>query len=395
MRDNFPKRPVLRRRYLARGFSLLELMISLLISLVIIAAVGYIYVGNRGAFRAQTADSRMTDNARIAIEFLTRDLRQSAKFGCTRTDMSEPNKIDGGVVMTAVPPFMSATSQTQLEAFLLPPNASPTRLVEPGRMVRAYDDAVNFTGPSLPSTSPRRLNTDVLEIMKADNTGSHLTIPMASLNSNLLLTNSLPGAAPGNPDVQTFLVSDCNTSEIVKGQVNASGSAPGGALNISNAAWNNGGRLSKSFGVDATVSRFAPVVYMIQNPSSDASVQTPRLIRFGLLEDNDVSRVGGWINTINANSVIADGIEDLQIRFGVATAGLAANAPDQYMTATQIDAAGVDMWRNVRSAEITISVISERANVSTTTTAEVNGSITDRRLRQQIIQVVSLRNARQ
>ena len=67
VRDNFPKRSNLRRRYFARGVTLIELMIALLLSLLIIAAVGYIYVGNRAAFRTQTADSRTTDSARVAI----------------------------------------------------------------------------------------------------------------------------------------------------------------------------------------------------------------------------------------------------------------------------------------------------------------------------------------
>ncbi len=401
MRDKLKNGSILRRRFRAGGFSLIELMIALLISLLIIAAVGYIYVGNRNAYRTQSADSRLTDNARVAIEFLSRDLRLAAKFGCSRVDLKDINRIEGSVIITAKLPLMAAQTDAELDSLLIPKadigGVSTYQLLEPGRMIRSYDGGANFTGITLLPSSPRRPNTDVLEIMKVGYTASHLAKPMVTENSDLLLESILPGAAPGGSDMHTFLVSDCAYAEIIKGRINTSSIATGGALKIDNPAWNNNGRIARPgdvYATDATVALLEPVIYMVQNPSAASSVQTPRLVRFGITAKPEPDKTGEW-SAAGSPEIIADGIEDLQIRFGVATAGGTANAPDQYMTATQIDAAGANMWRNVRSAEITLTVISERSTASTTATNQINNASVDTRLRQQITHVVSLRNAQQ
>lgn len=354
-------------------------MIALLISLLIVAAVGYIYIGNRAALRTQTADSRMTDSARIALDFLSRDLRQSAKLGCTRP---EAENLFGGIALTATLPFLSAANATQLNEILQQNFTPPVRWIEPGTLIRAFDNGVGYVGPPLSDTSPRRPNTDVVQIIKAAQTGSHLIASMPAFNSNAPLASPLPGAIAAGQ--QLFVISDCDRTEIVRASVNDAVGAPGGSLSFNAAGWNTNRGLSKPYGVGATVSLFEPVIYMIQNASTNAEVRTPRLVRLG------INATGAW-NT--QPLIIADGIEDLQIRFGVATAG--TDGPDRYMTPTEIDAAGAELWRNVRSAEISLVVISEQANTATNATARVNDTGSDTRLRQRIVQTVSLRNAPQ
>lgn len=74
-----------------KGFSLVELMISLVLGGLIIAAVGTVYLGSRQSFRTQDAMARMQEGARHAFETLSVDLRQVG-FGCTsvNTDVVEP-----------------------------------------------------------------------------------------------------------------------------------------------------------------------------------------------------------------------------------------------------------------------------------------------------------------
>jgi type IV pilus assembly protein PilW len=64
-----------------RGFSLVELMISLVLGGLIIAAVGTVYLGSRQSFRTQDAVARMQEGARYAFETVSVDLRQVG-FGC-------------------------------------------------------------------------------------------------------------------------------------------------------------------------------------------------------------------------------------------------------------------------------------------------------------------------
>jgi len=65
-----------------KGFSLVELMISLVLGGLIVAAVGTVYLGSRQSFRTQDAMARMQEGARHAFETLSVDLRQVG-FGCT------------------------------------------------------------------------------------------------------------------------------------------------------------------------------------------------------------------------------------------------------------------------------------------------------------------------
>lgn len=64
-----------------RGLSLVELMISLLLGGLVIAAVGTVYIGSRQSFRTQDSMARMQEGARYAFETMGFDLRQ-AGFGC-------------------------------------------------------------------------------------------------------------------------------------------------------------------------------------------------------------------------------------------------------------------------------------------------------------------------
>jgi type IV pilus assembly protein PilW len=386
MSNNAQKKALLRRRYSGAGFSLVELMIALTISLVIVAAVGYVYVGNQAAFRTQTADSRQTDNGRIAIEYLTRDFRQAGKLGCTRPSRDDQH---GALILTASMPVMVANLD-DLERVLRPPDTPGVRLFEPGAFVRAFDNGADFVEPDPAATSKRRNNTDVLQIIKAGDASSHLVRDMTDPKlDEPLLANELSDTRPGASQ-QLFVVSDCDRAEIVRASLNVSSEATGGKLNTNFPKWNQGNGLTRAYKADATVSRFDPVIYMIQNASAASSVQTPRLVRYSLLRgDTDPGR---WSSRPD---IIADGIEDMQVRFGVATAGIAVNIPDRYMTPTEIKNSGSadDLWAQVRSVEITLTVISERANVATTATSEANGSGTDTRLRQRIVHVISLRNA--
>jgi type IV pilus assembly protein PilW len=73
----FLSAPFLRQN----GFSLVELMISLVLGGLVIAAVGTVYLGSRQSFRTQDAMGRMQEGARYAFETLSVDLRQVG-FGC-------------------------------------------------------------------------------------------------------------------------------------------------------------------------------------------------------------------------------------------------------------------------------------------------------------------------
>lgn len=64
------------------GFSLIELLIAMLISLILMAGVFQSYLGSKQAYRTQDGLSRLQENARFALDFMTRDLRMADTWGC-------------------------------------------------------------------------------------------------------------------------------------------------------------------------------------------------------------------------------------------------------------------------------------------------------------------------
>jgi type IV pilus assembly protein PilW len=65
-----------------RGLSLIELMVATTISLVILAAVGWVYQGTSQTYRSHDSLARMQEGARYAFELMSKDLRMAGVAGC-------------------------------------------------------------------------------------------------------------------------------------------------------------------------------------------------------------------------------------------------------------------------------------------------------------------------
>src|SRR5471030_2236778 len=59
----------------ARGFSLIEMMISMTIGMVLLVAVAQLFYGNRQTSQTQEEAARMQETARFAILILAREVR--------------------------------------------------------------------------------------------------------------------------------------------------------------------------------------------------------------------------------------------------------------------------------------------------------------------------------
>jgi Tfp pilus assembly protein PilW len=64
-------------RSLERGITLIEMMIAMLVSLVLIAGVGTVYVSSKRNYAARDQLSTMNDNARVALETLRHHLEHA------------------------------------------------------------------------------------------------------------------------------------------------------------------------------------------------------------------------------------------------------------------------------------------------------------------------------
>jgi type IV pilus assembly protein PilW len=64
-----------------RGFTLVELMVALVITLILLAGIGQIFLSSKKSFNIQESLSRMQENGRYAIEMLAQDIRRAGYWG--------------------------------------------------------------------------------------------------------------------------------------------------------------------------------------------------------------------------------------------------------------------------------------------------------------------------
>ena len=67
----------------SRGFSLVELMVALVITLILLAGISQIFVSSKKSFTIQDSLARQQENGRYAIEVISQDLRRAGYWGGT------------------------------------------------------------------------------------------------------------------------------------------------------------------------------------------------------------------------------------------------------------------------------------------------------------------------
>lgn len=77
-----------------RGFSLVELMVSIVLSSLLLYGVTEIYLSNKQSNRLQNGFSQVQENGRMAVEILTKDIRIADFWGCIPDSKSIMNNLD-------------------------------------------------------------------------------------------------------------------------------------------------------------------------------------------------------------------------------------------------------------------------------------------------------------
>jgi type IV pilus assembly protein PilW len=70
------------RLHRSRGFTLIELMVSLVLGLIVVGGVISVLIANKNSYRTNEGLSQIQESARTAFEMLARDARQAGGTGC-------------------------------------------------------------------------------------------------------------------------------------------------------------------------------------------------------------------------------------------------------------------------------------------------------------------------
>ena len=101
----FPRRAWERSSFSNRsaGFTLIEIMISLIVGAFLIGGVLQIFLNTQKTYRMQENLSRIQENGRFALEFISRDLRMADYRACY-SDASVATAVSGTNNSTSAPP---------------------------------------------------------------------------------------------------------------------------------------------------------------------------------------------------------------------------------------------------------------------------------------------------
>jgi len=347
-----------------QGITLVELMIAMVIGLILTAGVSQIFISTQSTYRITEEQSRLQENARFALGFITKDVREAGYTGCRAIEAMNVQTI----AVPQVPPDPSYGENTTINGNEATSPTSPAEWT-PALATSIEDDVIG--------------GTDTITIRKGTSCGATLTGPMNTSSAQVQVSSPNSCNLAQN---DTVMISDCQDAHIfnitnVPGSNLAHGLAVNGntdtkfCLNYPAASVGNcGPGNEKLYGADAELLKFTSLTYYIRQGAG--------------------GRNALWVydNTNATTMELIEGVEDMQVTYGVDTSG--DDIVDAYQTANTVNAA--TNWINVISAEISLLVETQADNLTTDNmTYTYNGATVtsaDSRLRRVFTTVVGIRN---
>lgn len=387
-----------------RGLTLIELMVALLITSVILVALVQVFITTRHSYQVDEGLARLQENARFAIQFLTRDLRMAGATGCMgEPDQSKHPRIFQYINPTS--PVFNLDASTYKPFFGFDANGPVPG--SPYTVSSLYPPTpVSSTTPGLdPAFAPWGAieGSDVLVLYFQSGDA-------APIDPVLSTPTSIAVVPPhGINDGQIVMVSDCDRAFVFQvtgvasaGPVDMLSHTPGGTPGNSCVDWsacpttaltprrksaNFGSTPTQLFGPGAQVGQFRIVTYFI-GAGGPALAPVPALYR-AVFDETGVAGA----------EELVEGIENMQISYGVDTNG--DGVIDNYMTAAQVDDGG--FWLSVKTVRIGLLVASSYSSgpaemgIDTTPFYDIGGMAQivvppDNRRRRVVVDTVKIRN---
>lgn len=315
-----------------RGLSLVELLISVTLGLILMAGVVQMFLGSKQTFNSQQAMSRVQETGRLAIEYISRDVRMAGYMGCpTRSQL-------GGVSITST--LNSATTfrwdyLTGLRGYNFAAMSDSN-----------YMELSALSGSSGEAIAPL-LNTDLIQITSASGNDTPITTLKDDTNFNTDSTGAVAnGCGTGKNrfnglcEGDILVATDCIAAKVFHatsitesgGSIKVFHGAASGTIVPGNSVDTWGGAASSdySFGPGAELVQMQKIVYYIKNNTAGQ----PSLWQ--------------WVN--GKNSEVVEGVEGLSVTYGRDTDN--NNVPDVYESAAAVGTS----WADVKSVRIEVLV---------------------------------------
>jgi type IV pilus assembly protein PilW len=377
------------------GFTLVELMVALTISLIILVAVASLFASSRSTQQTDEGLARLQENARFALDYLTREIRMAGYMGCLRIDKAEDlTNIHNNLNNSAQFPY---DFRRPVEGFEANGTAPGATYLATGENPDPRGVAVTQWSPPLDASLQNRVipGTDVIVVRRTSDAGMRLVPPFTQAAQLFIETGSDFRAG------DILIVTDCAQASVFQATTVSDGS---GRTNIAHGASGTPGNQCPNWGQPgcadpapqfytdgAEVARAATSTFFIGRGSAGIPALFVTVLQGGALAPRE----------------IVEGVENMQILYGLDMDAPPAplDFPSRYMTANEVNAltaanpeAG---WPRVMSVRISLLMrtmnISGQADQSPdTNTYNLEGTtvnpVDDRRRRRVFTTTIQLRN---
>ncbi len=338
-------------RDIARGVTLVELMVAMVIGLIITFAVVQIFSSSRSAYQLDEGLARSQENGRFAVDFMTRDIREAALMGCTRS----PRLINNLASNTAAALDFSKPI-LGFEANGTAPGDAITLGSAPGGWTPALDSSL---------TSSAAPGSDVIVVRMIASSPLRLRAPYADGDTVYLD----PVEATKITKDAIALIGNCDSASIF--QVTNDPAADGGDLQHQSAGspgnacatWGTPPCVDQEYGADAEAFAVQTYAYFIRQGANG----NPALWRASY------PLSGAGAVALSAQELVSN-VENMQILYGVDldNGERADGDADRYYTAAEVTAN--NLWDFVVNVRVSLLVASDQ---STGTAADTVADTTD------------------
>jgi type IV pilus assembly protein PilW len=346
-----------------RGFTLIEIMVALLLGVFLLGGIMHIFINSKKTYRTQEALSRLQENGRLAMTFLAQDIREAGYRGdCISNKIVVSSLLDDskhflydfnstlqGFDANAAAKNLSKAWTPTLDASIL----SPTKGSDIITFRKAEQTA--FTVAAHTQT----LVTRQLQLTTLGKSGSALTQAVADLKC------------------AAAIVTDCNTAVV---------------FHVQNTASNKVVYMSGK--CKATMPVGNKALPDMANTYTGGQLYVMNTLSY-YVRDNPNHNPALYRKTGTQDAAeLVEGVEQMQILYGIDTDTPVDGAPNYYLSAADISASD---WHNVVSVRINLLAVTLDNVTDKPISYSYNGTtITppfgDRHLRRVFSSTFALRN---
>lgn len=350
------------------GVTLIELMVSLTIGMMIVITIGYVYLGASRTFRALEASSRMQENARYAIDRVSFDIRMAGFTGCSYSTVAN---------------VLNDPSAWEYNLF--------------GQPLVGYEAGVS-TYPL--GVTGNVLRGDAITILRSDNAKEYIVDTHNPPSAQFQLTE--------NHDLkqgEILLVTDCSHAAVFQ-MTNVNNNNTIKTVNHNTGGSMEPGNCTKGFGLPVDCSDVNGTAYTF--PAGSRIYRVSGVTYYIRTNDNGepalyrqtLGQLSG--NAVTTAEELVEGIEDLQLFYGVDTDVTADGAVNEYVAADEVTTTAPgsteeDKWKRVLSLRMSLLLVSKNnENVTTSSQTYIyNGATTtptDKKMRKVFTTTIAVRN---